>query len=210
MTLAEAVRMASLLGLHEPSLAPSYIEQETRRRVFWLICEMQTLTPLNVDGSDRTTGALTRTPLLLHDKDITVDEPAEVADDYMTAVGFFAQPLGVTPIIAGFVRVTRVFRLLSRILALLRAVKHPAAAPVDHAAQIQDILALLQVEMTNLPPELDVDSATSSDPAFETCKANILVTQALARFELMQLSSITAVPFMLDHMTLNVLKRLDL
>lgn len=41
MMLAEAVRMASLLGLHddESSRHVNFLEREMRRRIFWLICE---------------------------------------------------------------------------------------------------------------------------------------------------------------------------
>ncbi|WVQ89304.1 hypothetical protein IAS59_003060 [Cryptococcus gattii] len=99
VTLAQAMRLATLLKCHEKvdgaEDTSTFIEAELRKRVFWLIY-----------GSDRTTAALTDRPLLLSDYDITVQEPLEVDDGFITNAGCLAQPIDSVPIIAGFVRVT--------------------------------------------------------------------------------------------------------
>ena len=44
MSLADAVRAATLLGLHDnPLEAGDFAEQEVRKRVFWLICTYSTI-----------------------------------------------------------------------------------------------------------------------------------------------------------------------
>lgn len=157
---------------------------------------------LTVDGSDRTTAALRLCPVLISDEDITTPEPSEVDDDFITRAGAFGQPPGVTPIIAGFLRVTRLFCILSRILRLLRDM------PPDVGTAIQSILARLNDELESLPAELTPNSPYDS-PGFEACKANILVTQALARFELQQLATAANTPHK-DAITQSVLRLLDM
>jgi hypothetical protein len=156
--------------------------------------------------------------MLIDDDDISVEFPIEVEDEYITALGCFSQPTDRTPIIAGFVRITRLFRVLSRILGLLRKTKRSAdlASQTDWARGEIELLANeLQSEMDQLPNPLNLFQGTSETPseqvhAFETCKANLLVTHALARFDLYQFSFLTGVyDHCLDPMTQSVLKRLD-
>ncbi|RSH76955.1 uncharacterized protein EHS24_003893 [Apiotrichum porosum] len=149
-----------------------------------------------------TTAALRLCPVLISDEDITTPEPSEVDDDFITRAGAFAQPPGVTPIIAGFLRVTRLFCILSRILRLLRDM------PPDVGTAIQSILLRLNDELESLPAELTPNSPYDS-PGFEACKANILVTQALARFELQQLATAANTPHK-DAITQSVLRLLDM
>ncbi|OCF44539.1 hypothetical protein I317_01611 [Kwoniella heveanensis CBS 569] len=59
--------------------------------------------------------------------------------------------------------------------------------------------------------EVDEDTSQPVQHAFETCKANILVTQALARYELYQFASTTGNDdYILDDLTQSVLSRLDM
>lgn len=157
--------------------------------------------------------------MLIDDDDITVEFPLEVEDEYITSLGCFAQPPDRTPVIAGFVRITRLFRVLSRILGLLRRAKRSVdlASQTDWAREQIELLASeLQTEMDLLPTQLNPFHEPSETPneqmhAFETCKANLLVTHALARFDLYQFSFLTGVyDHCLDTMTQSVLKRLDM
>lgn len=157
--------------------------------------------------------------MLIDDDDITVTFPLEVEDEYITALGCFPQPAGRTPIISGFVRITRLFKVVSRVLGLLRKAKRmeDLATRTDWARQqIQALANELQSEMEQLPPPLNLfeentDNASDHLHAFGTCRANLLVTHALARFDLYQFSFLTGVfDHNLDQMTQSVLKRLDL
>ncbi|WVF67419.1 hypothetical protein IAT40_002175 [Kwoniella sp. CBS 6097] len=223
--LAQAMRLAILLGCHESTDGMQgewdFVERETKKRVFWLIY-----------GSDRTTAALTGRPLLLSDDEITASEPLEVDDELLTNAGSFPQPSERVPIIAGFVRVTRVFRILSRTIQLLRRAKTTVAptsgGPVEPrslalhldpmwcSSYVLTTLGQLDTELVGLPLPLRVMNIDQNAPqppqhAFETCKANILVTQALARYELYQLASSTGNDdYILDNLTQSVLGRLDM
>ncbi|OWZ27304.1 hypothetical protein C356_06720 [Cryptococcus neoformans c45] len=210
ITLAQAMRLATLLKCHEKvngaEDTSTFIDAELRKRVFWLIY-----------GSDRTTAALTDRPLLLSDYDITVQEPLEVDDGLITNAGCLPQPIDSVPIIAGFVRVTRVFRILSRTIELLRQYRNRTDLsddPFYFSSRLTTIQQALQTELAALPPPLQIMDDFSASPiqhAFETCKANILVTQALARYEVYQLALMTGnEQYHLDDLTENVLSRLDL
>lgn len=171
----------------------------------------------SLDGSDRTTAALTDRPLLLSDYDITVQEPLEVDDGFITNAGCLAQPIDSVPIIAGFVRVTRVFRMLSRAIELLRQYRNRTYLlddPFYFSSRLTTIQQELQTELAALPPPLRIMEDFGVSPiqhGFETCKANILVTQALARYEVYQLAlMIGNEQCPLDDLTENVLSRLDL
>jgi len=157
--------------------------------------------------------------MLIDDDDITVELPLEVEDQYITSLGCFTQPVGKTPIIAGFVWITRLFRIQSRILCLLRKAQRSTESgnSLDQARQqIEQMAAELQAEMCQLPDALDLfcephEDSLDSRYAFEVCKANLLVTHALARFNLYQLAFLTGVyDHSLDDTTQSVLKRLDL
>lgn len=164
--------------------------------------------------------------MLIHDEDIAVSEPLEVADDYLNRAGCIAPSDGNVPVITGFTRVTRIFRILSRVLSLIRTARRPETKDLlnlqFYVEQIDDIKGLLEAEIERLPAPLDIMvdpqgdradpalCATSDVQGFETCKANILVTQALARFELLQLAAILGVPGQLDATIGHVLRKLDL
>lgn len=160
---------------------------------------------------------MTDRPLLLSDYDITVQEPLEVDDGLITNAGCLPQPIDSVPVIAGFVRVTRVFRILSRTIELLRQCRNRTDLsddPFYFSSRLTTIQQALQTELAALPPPLQITDDFSASPiqhAFETCKANILVTQALARYEVYQLALMTGnEQYHLDDLTENVLSRLDL
>lgn len=157
--------------------------------------------------------------MLINDDDITVEEPCEAADELITPAGCFPQQTGHTAVIAGFVRVTRLFRIISRILGLIRISMRADQPPMDSdqgRAAVNILARDLQNEMVTLPPALDlladpIDPPNEEDRhAFGTCRANLLVTHALARFELYQLAFLYGVyDHELDPMTVTVLQRLD-
>lgn len=90
------------------------------------------------------------------------------------------------PLIAGFMRITRVFRILSRILRLLRLAHNSMSRLMSElppvGQQIKDLLARLDMELETLPSELDAMGRSKSliSLRFERCKANILYSGASA------------------------------
>ena len=151
------------------------------------------------DGSDRTIAALIACPMLLSDEDIFVSDILEVDDSLITAAGSFQQPPGKTPMLSGFVHVTRIFRLLSQVLRLVRARAH--GQPItddrpDASPDPRELIKSLQSLLDDLPPPLRLQSE-GLDPrdsaernAFDTCRANILVTQVLVRFAIYQYATL--------------------
>ena len=141
---------------------------------------------LLTDGSDRTIAALISCPMLLHDEDIFVSDILQVDDNLITTAGAFQQPPGKTPLLCGFIHVTRIFRLLSQVLRLVRSRAHGQPTPegqVDTTPDPRELIKSLQMLLDDLPPPLRLNADTidprdiANNYAFDTCKANILVTQ---------------------------------
>lgn len=221
------MRLAIAMGLHDEQVAVQQgldaIEQETRKRVFW-----------SLYGSDRTIAALISCPMLLSDEDINVSDVLAVDDSLITSVGVFPQPPDRTPILAGFVHVTRIFRLLSEVLTLLRrkarmssrsTVNNGGAGQSNAGADDgfpdpRSLVHSLQRLLDDLPPPLRLQSDAQQESstrtkaetnAFDTCRANILVSQVLVRFAIYQyamLKSQGRADQCLDELTEDVLRRL--
>ena len=153
------------------------------------------------DGSDRTIAALISCPMLLSDEDIFVSDILQVDDNLITTAGAFQQPPGKTPLLCGFMHVTRIFRLLSQVLRLVRARAHGQPIPEDQpdtSPDPRELIKSLQMLLDDLPPPLRLNPE-QVDPrdlantyAFDTCKANILVTQVLVRFAIYQYATLRA------------------
>lgn len=124
--------------------------------------------------------------MLLCDEDIFVDEILAVDDDLITAAGAFPQPVGRTPILAGFLHVTRLFRLLSRVIQLFRRRSRPTPFSNDELVDPRNLIQALQSLLDDLPPALRIDGVAEESQskmdmvAFDICKANILVSDAIA------------------------------
>lgn len=225
VVLAEALRLAIALGLHDESVAMHQgldaIEKETRRRVFWVLCRSFFISLLSfakvgavssflnhshstfhfLDGSDRTIAALISCPMLLSDDDIFVSDILEVDDSLITVAGAFPQAPGKTPKLSGFVHVTRIFRLLSKVIRLVQDRAHGqviskekdrlAPAPLDLVNSLEMLLDDLPLPLQLTVP-VDQAQPTEDLQAFDVCKANILVTQVLVRFAIRQYAALRA------------------
>lgn len=152
-----------------------------------------------VDGSDRTIAALISCPMLLSDDDIDVGDILECDDSLITAAGAFPQPAGKTPILSGFIHVTRIFRLLSRVLRYVRAKAKAEGRDgiqsergYERFPDPRSLIESLQALLDGLPAPLRLQSKSTEHrskaeaQAFDTCKANILVSQVLVRFAIYQ------------------------
>jgi hypothetical protein len=157
--------------------------------------------------------------MLLSDEDIFVSDPLEVDDSLITAAGSFQQPIGRTPIISGFVHVSRIFRLLSHVLRLVRqrARAQSIDGDTDAFPDPRSLIRSLQALLDDLPPPLRLQSdihekrSQHENNAFETCKANLLVNQVLVRFAIYQYAMLRSVgrpEQYLDELTEDVLKTL--
>jgi hypothetical protein len=101
-----ALRSALRIGLHRHLEHDKigYVEQEVRRRVFWVIRQM-----------DIYTSTLLGFPLMLSSDDIDQLYPTEVDDDYITPNGILRPPPGTPSFFEAFNAHTRLMEILSKI-----------------------------------------------------------------------------------------------
>nr|XP_031857878.1 uncharacterized protein CI109_006750 [Kwoniella shandongensis]KAA5524950.1 hypothetical protein CI109_006750 [Kwoniella shandongensis] len=200
VALCKAIRLAQEIKLYDegyPEVKLDRIELEVRRRVFWLLY-----------GSDRTISAMTTTPLMIADNDLRVPLPSAIDDNLITASGAFPQPPGVCSVLCGFHFVSRIFGLLGAVLTAHRSLS-PQEASVQPDSSLLPALwvptrpacqfrAALQRILDDLPHELrligsahtsssrDRSESQRGNGVYETCKANLLVSQAMVRFAIRQ------------------------
>ncbi len=102
-----ALRAALRMGLHRhlPHAKMTPIEHETRRRVFYVIRQMDTYV-----------SALLGFPLLLHDEDVDQPLPTEVDDEYITRDAILTPPAGTPSVFEAFNAHTRLMQILEKVV----------------------------------------------------------------------------------------------
>ncbi|CED83905.1 quinate utilization pathway activator [Phaffia rhodozyma] len=211
-SFAEALDIAVSLGLHrrESYIDLDPIEDELRRRIYWLLFV-----------ADKSMACLIDRIITIQIENISTPLPTEIDDEFITRQAYLPQPSTRTPIIVGFNLATKIFALLGSILQAQRETKrHPpvGAEEVLHklrvvASFISDMASVLRDIPTAFVQQDSFDSAANSpchgweeeaktqltlffsDPtssrenakdAFLVSQGNIYVTQALVRFVLIQ------------------------
>lgn len=114
-----ALRSAVRMGLHRSfsDACFSPIENETRKRVFWVIQRMDTYV-----------GALLGLPHSLSEDDIDQEFPAEVDDECITEAGLLPQPEGVPALMAGANAHARLVAILDKIVRYVYPLKATSSA----------------------------------------------------------------------------------
>ena len=109
-----ALRSALRIGLHRHLKHEqiSYIEQEVRRRVFYVIRQM-----------DIYISALLGFPLLLNPEDIDQPYPTEVDDEYITDEAILPQPAGKPSFFQAFNAHTRLMETLAKVVKYVYPMK---------------------------------------------------------------------------------------
>ena len=233
MALAEAIRLAQILGLHDENTAPKNMrvtDREMRRRIFWLLCECQRSTPERfplanaglADAADRTDAALAGHPLHIADYDLNLPLPAPLDDNLITTSGAFPQPPDVTPVLAGFHFSARLFRLLGAVITAKKTIaatwRDPEFDPYPTLGLPKEeqwirspsqFFAELERIISELPGPLQLGNEAVQDSAlgdgenpdgwkdqaaFATCRANLLITQAVVRFAIRQYAQVVGEP----------------
>lgn len=102
-----ALRAALRMGLHRhlPQAKLNPIEEESRRRVFYVIRIMDTYV-----------SALLGFPLLLRDEDVDLPLPTEVDDEYITKDGIATPPPGTSSFFEAFNAHRRLMNILARVI----------------------------------------------------------------------------------------------
>ncbi|OCF36130.1 hypothetical protein I317_06884 [Kwoniella heveanensis CBS 569] len=103
--LGQAIQLAYSMGMHSDAkteaLGLDPIEIQLRRRVFWQLY-----------ANDKTR-AISGLPMMINDFQGVCSMPDPVDDEFITTQGSFPQPPSKPSPIAGFVRITKLFRILS-------------------------------------------------------------------------------------------------
>jgi hypothetical protein len=147
-----ALRSALRVGLHRnlrhEHISP--IEQEVRRRVFYVIRQM-----------DIFVSAVLGFPLLLNSEDIDQPYPTEVDDEYITKDAILQAPKGKPSFFEAFNAHTRLMETLAKVLKFVYPLKglsdsvmkgdKPGATYMISYARIKDIELELQEWFEHLP-----------------------------------------------------------
>jgi hypothetical protein len=164
-----AVQLAYSIGLHSDAKTAALnldpIEIQLRRRVFWQLF-----------ASDKSR-AIADEPMLINHFQGVCSYPDAIDDDLITSQGMFPQPPHRTSLLAGFVAVSRLFRILSECFFFLRCIEaqiEPAVnVDLDWArraeGRVHDVL--------NALPE-----GGDQREVFAMQKANVVVTAAIVKF----------------------------
>lgn len=108
-----ALRSALRLGLHRNVTANfNYIEQETRKRVFWYVRKM-----------DVHVSIILGLPAMLSEDDIDQQYPLAVDDDYITAGEILPMPPNKTPYMAGIIAHLRLGQILTKVTKYIYPMK---------------------------------------------------------------------------------------
>jgi hypothetical protein len=108
-----ALRSSLRMGLHR-NLAANFnpIERETRRRVFWVVRNMDTYV-----------SALLGFPRMLSDDDIDQELPIEVDDKYITKDAVLPMPVGATSLYTASNAHTRLTAILAKVIKYIYPTK---------------------------------------------------------------------------------------
>ncbi|SPO29147.1 uncharacterized protein UTRI_06096 [Ustilago trichophora] len=175
--LAEAVRVAYTLGLHDErkndssrSVAPygldassfahyraptaNAVDRELRKRMFWVL-----------HGSSTTIAMLQDEPALIHAIDACVDLPLAVDEEALANPGYIQR---VPSVLSGFLTVTRLHQVM---LELLESYRRDRRFPIDDLSvarsrirYLADVLRRLQQAIDDMPDELRKPVYTHAPP----------------------------------------------
>lgn len=148
-----AHRAALRLGLHR-SVAANFtpIEQELRKRIFWVIRSM-----------DIYFSTILGLPMTVNDDDIDQEYPLETDDEYITPVGILPMPLGRVSLMVGANAHIRLVGIMGKVLRSVYPVRpHGHKKESSHTymisyATIRDIEGELDSWQKALPSVLQED-----------------------------------------------------
>jgi hypothetical protein len=144
-----ALRSALRMGLHRhlQHVQMTPIEQESRRRVFYVVRTLDTYV-----------SALLGFPLLLRDEDIDQPLPTEVDDEYITKDAILTPPVGSSSFFEAFNAHSRLMDILAKVIKHVYPLKgvdagrnQPAGLYLISYAKIKEIENELQVWYEELP-----------------------------------------------------------
>ncbi|KAL8727965.1 MAG: hypothetical protein Q9166_005730 [cf. Caloplaca sp. 2 TL-2023] len=153
-----ALRSAVRMGLHRsvPTQFPP-IEQESRKRIFWVIRNMDIYVGKLGPGLTAS-GALLGLPMMLSNEDIDQELPLEIDDEYILDKEVLPMPPGKTSVVAAFNAHVRLVALLAKTVRYVYPL-HTMRSKSNHAyvvshAKIREVEQDMQRWMEDLPMAL--------------------------------------------------------
>jgi Fungal specific transcription factor domain len=144
-----ALRACCRLGLHR-NIKNDFnpIEQEERKRIFWLIRKL-----------DAYVGALVGLPIMLSEEDVDQQLPTEVDDEFITAEGILPMPPGRLSLMSASNAHNRLVSILQKVVKFIYPIKsievtNPGEPYSISHSRIREIEKDLQKWMDDLPVEL--------------------------------------------------------
>lgn len=184
------------MGMHSDAktntLGLDAIEVQLRKRVFWQLfaSDKYAVSLLLVRKlNDHRTRAIPGPPMLINDFQGVPSLPEPIDDDFITSQGMFPQPHNRTSVIAGFVSVCRMFRILSECFFHHRCILsdlHTITTEWTLAAEDRLHQVLREMPEAIQDPMINVTGALRQ--VFAMQRANILITAAIAKFALVRRS----------------------
>ena len=126
--------------------------------------------------------------MLINDFQGVPSLPEPVDDEFITSQGMFPQPPGRTSVLAGFVAISRVFKIISECFFHTRCIQNGGLLTTTQEWTTQEEDKLHAV-LRELPAAIqDPANKGSGDlrEVFGMQRANILITAAIAKFALVR------------------------
>ena len=186
--LGQAVQLAFSLDLHKDSKTQGLdaVEVQLRRRVFWqLYASDKYVTTQARSLTCRRTRAIFGNPMLINDFQGVCSYPEATDDEFITSQGMFPQPASKTSLLAGFVAVSKLFRILSECFFHDRCIRSQLQTisldwTSDADDRVHDVLRDLPAAIQD-PNTVPLEE---NRQGFATQRANILITVAIVKFAL--------------------------
>lgn len=134
--------------------------------------------------ADARSRAIADEPMLINHFQGVCSYPDAIDDDLITSQGMFTQPAHRTSLLAGFVSVSRLFRILSECFFFLRCIEAQIEPAVNVDLEWARKAELRVHEVLNTMP----DGGGDQREVFAMQKANVVVTAAIVKFAIVSLS----------------------
>jgi hypothetical protein len=123
--------------------------------------------------------------MLLNDFQGVCSYPEAIDDDFITSQGMFAQPPSRTSFLAGFVCVSKLFRVLSECFFHHRCIlSNLQTITTEWTAQAEERIHVVLGEMPHMIQEPQSSGSEAVRQVFAMQRANILITVAITKFAL--------------------------
>jgi hypothetical protein len=125
--------------------------------------------------------------MLINDFQGVCSLPEPIDDEFITSQGMFPQPPNRTSVLAGFVCLSRIFRILSECFFHHRCVTSDLRTiSTDWTVDAEDRLHAVLREMPAAIQDPMINPSEAARQVFAMQRANILITAAIAKFALVR------------------------